>query len=127
MRADLHEHQHRRPGKQDMPVRPRRLHERIRAMLNPFAAIVSPLRLLAARRDGSVAIIFGLAAIPVIIGGGMAIDTARAYVVKTRFGAALDGEALAVSFDDSSESTVLTTSLQNYFYNNYCKSVPSGT
>jgi Flp pilus assembly protein TadG len=96
-------------------------------MLNPFAAIVATLRLLAARRDGSVAIIFGLAAIPVIIGGGMAIDTARAYVVKTRLGAALDAAALAVGSNTSTDSTVLTTSLQNYFYNNYCKSVPSGT
>src|ERR1700730_8456682 len=111
MRADLPEHQHRCQWKQDMPVRQRRLHERIGAMLNPFAAIVSTLRLLAARRDGSVAIIFGLAAIPVIIGGGMAIDTARAYVVKTRLGAALDAAALAVGSNTSTDSTVLTTSL----------------
>jgi len=56
----------------------------------------------------------------------MAIDTARAYVVKTRLGAALDAAALAVGSKTSETSTQLTTDLKNYFYNNYCKAVPTG-
>jgi len=98
-----------------------------RAMLTPFGKIISILCQIAERRDGAVAVIFGLAAIPVIIAAGMAIDTARAYMVKTRLGAALDAAALAVGSENTQNSTQLTTDLKNYFYNNYCISVPSGS
>src|SRR5580704_18215674 len=91
-----------------------------RAMLTPFGKIISILFQIAERRDGAVAVIFGLAAIPIIIAAGMAIDTARAYMVKTRLGAALDAAALAVGSENTQNSTQLTTDLQNYFYNNYC-------
>src|SRR5580704_16609349 len=98
-----------------------------RAMLTPFGKIISILFQIAERRDGAVAVIFGLAAIPIIIAAGMAIDTARAYMVKTRLGVALDAEALAVGSQNTQNSTQLTTDLKNYFYNNYCISVPSGS
>src|SRR3984893_1297963 len=91
-----------------------------RAMLTPFGKIISILCQIAERRDGAVAVIFGLAAIPVIIAAGMAIDTARAYMVKTRLGAALDAAALAVGSENTQNSTQLTTDLKNYFHNNYC-------
>lgn len=95
----------------------------VRTLLAPLAAI---LRRLSRRRDGSVAVLFALAAIPVIIAAGMAIDTARAYMVKTRLGAALDAAALAVGSQSDQPSGQLTTDLKNYFYDNYCKSVPAG-
>jgi Flp pilus assembly protein TadG len=98
-----------------------------RTILNPFIEIVSILCQLAERRDGAVAVIFGLAAIPIIIAAGMATDTARAYMVKTRLAAALDAAALAVGSETNQTSAQLTTDLKNYFYNNYCKAVPSGS
>jgi Flp pilus assembly protein TadG len=88
--------------------------------------LASTLRLLARKREGNVALLFGLAAIPVVIGAGIAIDTARAYMVKTRLGSALDAAALAVGSYTNQPSATLTTSLKNYFFNNYCRKVPSG-
>jgi len=99
----------------------------IRALRVPFAIVTATLRDLAKHRGGAVAMIFGLAAIPIIIAAGMAIDTARAYVVKTRLGAALDAAAIAIGSKTNETSTQLTTDLKNYFYNNYCKAVPTGT
>jgi Flp pilus assembly protein TadG len=99
----------------------------IRAFLRPLIAGRAMLRRLAERRDGNVAILFGLAAIPVVIAAGMALDTARAYMVKTRLGSALDAAALAVGSQSNQPQATLTTDLENYFYNNYCKTVPSGT
>ena len=51
------------------------------------------------RRDtrGNVAIIFGLALIPMLIAGGAAVDIARAYVVENKLQAALDAAALSAA------------------------------
>jgi Flp pilus assembly protein TadG len=64
-------------------------------MLNTITAITAGLRQFAKNREGAVAIIFGLCAIPAIIAAGMAIDVGRIYMVKIRLGAALDAAALA--------------------------------
>lgn len=84
-----------------------------------IAAVTIALRQLAARREGAVAIIFGLCAIPAVIAAGMAIDVGRAYMVKIRLGAALDAAALAVGSETNQTQTQLTTALQNYFTANY--------
>ena len=99
----------------------------IRTFRKPLIASRAVLRRLIQRREGNVAILFGLAAIPVVIAAGMALDTARAYMVKTRLGSALDAAALAVGSQSNQPQATLTTDLENYFYNNYCKTVPSGT
>jgi Flp pilus assembly protein TadG len=100
---------------------------RIRTILKPLAATPAVLRRLSKRCDGNVALIFGLAAIPVIIAAGIAFDTGRAHMVKVRLGAALDAAALAVGSQTNETSAQLTTDLENFFYNNYCKSVPGGS
>jgi Flp pilus assembly protein TadG len=100
---------------------------RIRASLKSLAASLAVLQRLSKRCDGNVALIFGLAAIPLIIAAGIAIDTGRAYMVKVRLGSALDAAALAVGSQSNETSAQLTTNLENYFYNNYCKSVPTGS
>jgi Flp pilus assembly protein TadG len=82
-------------------------------------AIIAKLRRLATRCDGSVAIIFGLAVIPIVIAAGMAVDIGRAYFVKVRLGAALDAAALAVGSETNRTQTQLTSDLQNYFTANY--------
>jgi Flp pilus assembly protein TadG len=81
--------------------------------------IITALRQLAERRDGAIAIIFGLCAIPAVIAAGMAIDVGRAYMVKIRLGAALDAAALAVGSETNQTPSQLTTTLQNYFTANY--------
>lgn len=47
--------------------------------------------------SGNVAIIFGLATIPLLIAAGSAVDIARGYIVQTRLQAALDAAALAAA------------------------------
>jgi len=106
-----------------MPVKRFGMIRTVRRSLNRAACVLPSLL---AKREGSVALLFGLAAIPIVIGAGIAMDTARAYMVKTRLGAALDAAALAVGSQTNQSSSTLTADLQNYFYNNYCKKVPSG-
>jgi Flp pilus assembly protein TadG len=102
-----------------MPLKASRMIEKNRGTLSPFTAIIMMLRELVKRRDGAVAIIFGLAAIPAVIAAGMAIDVGRASMVKIRLGAALDAAALAVGSETNRTQTQLTTDLQNYFTANY--------
>lgn len=54
------------------------------------------LRRLMRDRRGTVAIIFALALIPLSLSVGLAVDTARAYAVKSKLSQALDAAALAV-------------------------------
>lgn len=98
----------------------------LQTVMRRLTPVLATLCRLGEHRGGNVAIIFGLAAIPVIVGAGIAMDTTRAYMVKLRLGAALDAAALAVGSQSNQGATALNTILNNYFYNNYCKSVPSG-
>jgi Flp pilus assembly protein TadG len=84
-----------------------------------ITAVITALRQLAERREGAIAIIFALCAIPAVIAAGMAIDVGRAYMVKVRLGAALDAAALAVGSETNLTSTQLTTALNNYFTANF--------
>jgi Flp pilus assembly protein TadG len=88
-------------------------------IFNMISTVTIVLRKLVERREGAVAIIFGLCAIPAVIAAGMAIDVGRAYMVKIRLGAALDAAALAVGSETNQTSTQLTSDLQNYFTANY--------
>lgn len=54
------------------------------------------LRRLMRDRRGTVAIIFALALIPLSLSVGLAVDTARAYAIKSKLSQALDAAALAV-------------------------------
>ena len=65
-------------------------------MLRRVNAILVTLRRLAREREGNVAMLVGLFAIPLVIAGGIATDVGRAYSVKVRLGAALDAAALSV-------------------------------
>ncbi len=89
-------------------------------MLHPIRAVTTILRRLFQQREGSIAVIFALCAIPIFIAAGMAIDIGRAYMVKVRLGAALDAAALAVGSEAGSQTAAqLATDLQNYFTANY--------
>ncbi|HYM01991.1 MAG TPA: TadE/TadG family type IV pilus assembly protein [Stellaceae bacterium] len=88
-------------------------------MLNFLVTAIAFLRRLGVQREGNVAMIFGLAAIPVIVAGGIAVDATRAYMVKVRLGAAMDAAALAVGSTENESLTQLSTRLTNYFKANY--------
>ena len=88
-------------------------------MSNPMTAIIARLRRFAARRDGNTAIIFGLAAIPVVVAAGMAVDVTRAYMVKERLSASLDAASLAVGSEGNLSAAQLQAELTNYFKANY--------
>src|ERR1700735_3379082 len=104
------------------------MRDRMSRMPNPIAPVIALFRRLSRRREGTVLVLFALAAIPVMVGAGVAIDTARAYIIKARLHTALDSAALAVGSEaSSSTSAQLQTDLKNYFFDNYCKQVPSGT
>jgi Flp pilus assembly protein TadG len=91
----------------------------IRAMLHCLTAALASLRRLARSRDGNVAMLVGLFAIPLVLAGGIATDVGRAYLVKIRLGAALDAAALAVGSETNHTATELAADLQHYFTANY--------
>ncbi len=84
-----------------------------------ITAVITALRRLAERREGAIAIIFALCAVPAVVAAGMAIDVGRVYMVKVRLGAALDAAALAVGSETNLTSNQLTTALNNYFTANF--------
>ncbi len=88
-------------------------------MLRRVNAVLATLRRLAQQREGAVAMLVGLFAIPLVIAGGIATDVGRAYSVKVRLGAALDAAALSVGSETNQTATQLSTDLQNYFVANY--------
>jgi Flp pilus assembly protein TadG len=90
-----------------------------RTMLHWLTAALASLRRLARSREGNVAMLVGLFAIPLVISGGIATDVGRAYVVKVRLGAALDAAALAVGSQTNHTATQLADDLHHYFTANY--------
>lgn len=82
-----------------------------------FSAARNLLRRLM-QPEGNVLIMFGLAAIPLVIAVGMGIDIGRAYAVKVRLGSALDDAGLAVA-STQDPSIDLPTRLNKYFYGNF--------
>lgn len=73
---------------------------------------------------GAVAVIVALAAIPMVIAGGLAIDLSRAYLVKSRLSHALDAAGLAVGSmrTTSSDPTYLEAQFNTFFTANYAAS-----
>lgn len=69
--------------------------------------------------SGNVAIMFALAMLPIVIGGGAAVDYSRAFVVQQRLTAALDAAALAVGASPRTDEDALREIAQGYFDANY--------
>jgi len=72
-----------------------------------------------ADRRGNVAMIFGIAFIPLLIAGGAGIDLARAFIVQQRLEHALDAAALAVGRSIEKSDDELQALAQKYFDANY--------
>ena len=74
------------------------------------------MRNFARADDGNVAIIFGLAVIPILAFVGAAIDYSRANAVRAVLQSALDATTLRLSKEAPSDTTTqLQTNAQNYF------------
>ncbi|CAA7625898.1 pilus assembly protein TadG-related protein [Magnetospirillum sp. UT-4] len=80
------------------------------------------MRSLLSCSKGSVAAIFALTLVPVLLAVGLAVDTARAYAVKSRLQQALDAAALAVGSSTGTD-TELQALGQKFFDANF---KPSG-
>ncbi|MEM9029418.1 MAG: pilus assembly protein [Pseudomonadota bacterium] len=59
--------------------------------------VVTGVRAFRKDEQGTVAVIFALVAIILLVVGGLALDTGRAYVARARISAALDAAALAAA------------------------------
>jgi len=84
-----------------------------------LAGYVDRIRQFATRTGGNVAMIFGIAVIPMILAGGAAVDYSRAFHVQQRLSMALDATALAVGASTKTNFNELNTLAQNYFNANY--------
>ncbi|MEZ5874242.1 MAG: TadE/TadG family type IV pilus assembly protein [Hyphomicrobiales bacterium] len=73
----------------------------------------------ARNRKGSVAILFGLAIIPIILGVGIGIDYGRALFVRDRMNDAVDAAALAIGSWPGMGEAELKAKAQQYFAANY--------
>lgn len=63
--------------------------------LSPFNLSLARIRKVASDEAGAAIVLFALAAVPMVGFVGMATDTARAYLVKSRMSSALDAAGLA--------------------------------
>jgi Flp pilus assembly protein TadG len=70
-------------------------------------------------RRGNVAILFGFALIPLLIGMGAAVDYGRALLVRERMADAADGAALAIGSWPDLTQAEQTTKAQQFFDANY--------
>ncbi len=79
------------------------------------------LRLRAFARDakGNVAILFGVALIPMLIGVGVAVDYGRALIIRNRMADAADAAALAIGSWPNQTQDQLKTRAQQFFNANY--------
>ncbi len=76
-------------------------------------------RSFARDRMGNVAILFGVALIPILIGVGVAIDYGRALVVRERMADAADAAGLAIGSWTGLSQSQLAAKAQQFFTANY--------
>lgn len=77
------------------------------------------LRSFAQDTKGNVAILFGVALIPILLGVGAAVDYGRALVVRERMADAADAAALAIGSWPGLTQDELKTKAQQFFNANY--------
>src|SRR6185295_11716547 len=82
-------------------------------------------KLIATARDfwrckrGNIAMIFGVALVPLMIGAGAGLDFARAMMVRQQMAEALDAAALAVGSTTGMDATKAQDLATKYFNANY--------
>ncbi|MDE2383594.1 MAG: pilus assembly protein [Alphaproteobacteria bacterium] len=81
--------------------------------------VLGALKSLWADKRGSISMMAGLAAVPMVIAGGAAIDYDRAINAKTELMASLDSAVLYASTQNTDDLTVLTTVSKPFVDVNY--------
>jgi Flp pilus assembly protein TadG len=76
---------------------------------------------------GNVAMIFALSLVPLSLAAGAGLDYARAIVVRSNMGQALDAAALAVGSTSGLSTSQMQTMAQQYFNANYKADASYGT
>ena len=101
-------------------------------MPNMLAAVVlwleeTMLRELIKRREGSVAINFGLIVVPLILFAGLAIDYTRARQTQSQLNTAADATAIAAATaaSDGASNQDIQTIAKGYFKSNYADPLAS--
>ncbi len=80
---------------------------------------VAAAKRFAKAREGNVALIFSLCAVPLILAGGAAIDYTRATAAESRMTQALDAAALAVGNSPGLSNADMRALALRYFRQNY--------
>ena len=81
--------------------------------------LLKPLKRFATSERGSISIMAGIAAIPLLVAGGAAIDFERAVNAKAQLLVSLDSAALYAASLPTTDPTALTTAAQMYVQQNY--------
>ncbi len=77
--------------------------------------------------SGAVALLLGLAAIPLVMAAGMAVDYGNAVSVQARLQAAVDAAALASGREANLSEVQLTRVAKDYFHSNFGNPASAGT
>lgn len=85
------------------------------------------LRVFIASRRGNVAIMFGIALVPITIAAGGGLDYARMSLQKQQMSDALDAATLAVGASSGLTQTTAQALAQKYFDANYSGDKTNGT
>lgn len=89
--------------------------------------VLGRLRAFPKAKGANVAMIFGLALVPLMLAAGAGLDISRALVVRARLAEALDAAGLAVGATNGLSQTEMETLAQKYFNANYTADASFGT
>ncbi len=92
-----------------------------------MAGFFARLRELTAARGGNVAMMFGLALVPLTIAGGVGLDLARGMMVRSAMSEALDAAGLAVGSSPGLDHDSALALARQYFNANYKGDAAYGT
>jgi Flp pilus assembly protein TadG len=92
------------------------MHDTMTAIFTRACALV---RGFAASHRGNVAMMFGIALVPIMIATGAGLDYARAELVKAQISDALDAAALAVGSSGLTTQAAADQAAKDYFATNY--------
>src|SRR5471032_649657 len=88
-------------------------------MNNKMKLIAATARAFLRAKRGNVAMMFGLALVPLTIAAGVGLDYSRAMLVRQQMSEALDAAALAVGSTSGLTQTTAQALAQKYFDANY--------
>jgi Flp pilus assembly protein TadG len=89
------------------------------AMRTRMKTIAAVARGFLRAKRGNVAMMFGLALVPLVLAAGAGLDYSRAMLVRQQMGEALDAAALAVGSTTGLNATTAQALAQKYFDANY--------